>query len=480
MTVVNELIVTTTAGRVRGSLIGGTARFLGVPYAATPFGERRFQPPVPVLPWDGVRDALQFGPTAPKGGYLPPLDQLLAEPEIPGDECLNLNVWTPDPATTGLPVMVWIHGGSFRNGSSAVSVYDGESFARDGIVFVSINYRLGVEGFAVFPDAPSNRGLLDQIAALRWVQDNIAAFGGDPTNVTVAGQSAGAISIGALAASPRASGLFRRAVLQSGPPFASAPAGGAQITTIMAKLLGVPATAVAFATVDRSALLNAQIEAGRSGNPLATGTQFTVVVDGDVVPTQPLAALRAGVARGVDMLLGYTTEEYRLWFVPSGVIDRVNRRIMLAASAKLRIKIRVAAKYRVNRPGAKPGEILGSLIGDRALRVPMSRLAESRPASNTFMYEFSWPTNLHQLGACHALELGFVFDALSNPDSVRMTGPEAPQVLADAMHRAWVAFATTTDPGWPGYGPERAVMRFDLPGPALVHAPRDDELRLWP
>jgi para-nitrobenzyl esterase len=219
-------IVATTAGRIRGCASQGVARFLGIPYAAAPFGPHRFRAPVPPTPWEEIRDAVVFGPTAPKGGYAPPLDELLPDPAVPGSDCLNLNVWAPSPLRTGLPVVVWIHGGSFRNGSSAVSVYDGHSFVRDDVVMVSVNYRLGVEGFAVFPDAPSNRGLLDVIAGLEWVRENIAAFGGDPGKVTVFGESAAAIAIGALLVSPRATGLFRRAIMQSGPPIAVTPGAG--------------------------------------------------------------------------------------------------------------------------------------------------------------------------------------------------------------------------------------------------------------
>lgn len=194
--------VSTVHGAVRGTLEQGVAVFRGIPYAAAPVGALRFRAPAPPEPWEGVRDAVAFGPTAPKRPYSPPLDRLLPDPDVPGDNCLNLNVWTPSPDATGLPVIVWIHGGSLLHGSSAVPLYDGTAFARDGVVLVSVNYRLGIEGFGVLPDAPANRGLLDQIAALTWVRDNIAAFGGDPDLVTVCGESAGAISIGALLAAP--------------------------------------------------------------------------------------------------------------------------------------------------------------------------------------------------------------------------------------------------------------------------------------
>jgi para-nitrobenzyl esterase len=475
-----DITVETTAGAVRGTIHDGVSRFLGVPYAAPPFGPNRFAPPAPVSPWSGARDAVAYGPTAPKGPYSEAIAPLLPEPDLPGDDCLNLNVWTPDPSAKGLPVMVWIHGGSLRNGSNAVSIYSGQSFARDGVVLVSANYRLGVEGFAVFPDAPSNRGLLDVIAALRWVRDNVSAFGGDPDNVTVFGESAGAIVIGSLLVSPHASGLFRRAVMQSGPPHAVAPAGGARITELIAKRLGVAPTAAAFAAVPRQDLLAAQIEATRSGNPLLGGPGFAIVVDGDVVPADPMAALRGGAAQDIDLLVGYNRDEYRLWFVPSGAINKINGLVLRLALRKFKIPFRTARVYRRNRPGARPGEILGCIATDMLMRVPANRIAESRSSANTFVYEFGWETPVGGLGACHALELGFVFDTLDQPDGAALVGPNPPQDLADAMHRAWVDFARTGRPGWPGFDGSRAVMLFDTPTARVMPAPRSDELSLWP
>jgi carboxylesterase type B len=207
--------VTTNHGKLRGSLAGGVHGFKGIPYAAPPFGANRLRPPRPVEPWSGIRDALSFGAEPPQ--LRPPADHPAAgmvwDPAEPGTDCLNLNVWTPDPAATGLPVMVWIPGGMFEVGTGAS--YDGSRFARDGVVCVTINYRVGPEGFLYLSDGHANLGLLDQIAALEWVRDDIAAFGGDPANVTVFGESAGAMSIGTLLAMPRAEGLFRRAVTQS-------------------------------------------------------------------------------------------------------------------------------------------------------------------------------------------------------------------------------------------------------------------------
>lgn len=170
-------VVTIPHGKLQGTVVDGVAVFLGIPYAAPPFGPHRFREPAPPGAWDGIRDATRYGPTVPKSGYPAPYDRLMADPTIPGEECLNLNIWTPDVDGSGLPVMVWFHGGSFLGGSAALDVYNGLAFARDGVVLVTVNYRLGVEGFAALPGTPSNRGLLDQLAALAWVRDNVAAFG---------------------------------------------------------------------------------------------------------------------------------------------------------------------------------------------------------------------------------------------------------------------------------------------------------------
>ncbi|MEG3626887.1 carboxylesterase/lipase family protein [Streptomyces poriticola] len=476
-------VVGTPYGAVHGRYESGVAVFRGVPYAAPPFGALRFRPPVPPEPWHGVRDAGAFGATAPKPPYSEAFAQYLSDPSVPGDDCLNLNVWTPEPGPGArLPVLVWLHGGALTRGSSAVPVYDGRAFARDGVVCVSVNYRLGVEGYGLFPDAPANPGLRDQLAALEWVRASIAAFGGDPDRVTVAGQSAGAISVGALLAAPAAQGLFRRAVLQSGPPEAADRDKVRRMVRRMAGRLKVPATAEAFAAVDPDLLLRTQAEVGKLSSPVLGGPAFGVVVDGDLVPGDPLAAVVEGDAgAGVDLMMGWTRDEYRLWLVPGGLLERVDRLGSLALTAvraRCRCGPEVTRGYRALHPDAGTAEIVGQLVTDHLLRIPLHRLADARPGSS-YVYEFAWPSNRPGLGACHALELGFVFDTGEAPESRMLAGEGAPKELADAMHGAWVRFVSDGDPGWEAWDATHPVRLFDAGAPRTVRGPRDRELALW-
>ncbi|MEU1271450.1 carboxylesterase family protein [Streptomyces sp. NPDC005799] len=476
-------VVGTPYGAVRGRYEHGIAVFRGIPYAAPPFGPHRFRPPLPPEPWDGVRDAGAFGPTPPKPPYSEAFEKYLSDPVVPGDDCLNLNVWTPEPGPGArLPVLVWLHGGALTRGSSAVPVYDGRTFARDGVVLVSVNYRLGVEGYGLFPDTPANPGLRDQLAALRWVHESIAAFGGDPDRITLAGQSAGAISIGALLAAPQAQGLVRRAVLQSGPPEAFERDKVRRMVRRMATRLKIPATAAAFAEVDRDLLLRTQAEVGKLSSPVLGGPSFGIVVDGDLVPCDPLEALvDGGAARGVDLMLGWTSEEYRLWLVPGGLLERVDRlgAVALAgAMARCHCGTEVPRGYRALQPEAGTAETVGQIVTDHLLRIPMHQLADARSEAS-YVYEFAWPSNLPGLGSCHALELGFVFDSGDVPESRKLAGEGAPQELADAMHGAWVRFATDGDPGWQRWDATHPVRIFDAGEPRTTLGPRDVELALW-
>ena len=303
-----EPVAATRYGRVRGQIDDGVASFLGIPYAASPTGELRFAAPEPPKPWTGVREATAYGPTPPKPAYPAPFDTVLPEPDVPGEDWLNLNIWAPQDLTGSHPVIVWIHGGAFANGNCAIPMYNGHTFARDGVVFVAINYRLGVEGFALLPGAPTNRGLLDQIAALEWVRDNIGAFGGDPANVTIAGESAGAMSVITLLTMPRAAGLFKRIIAESGSVQAAAdPADAALVSAELGLALGDAlrendVSAAGIAELDFGTLMAAQVsvrdalaaapDPTRFGPTIvASSMAFIPVIDGDTLPEHPLAAI---------------------------------------------------------------------------------------------------------------------------------------------------------------------------------------------
>ncbi|MFB4311544.1 carboxylesterase/lipase family protein [Actinomadura sp. GTD37] len=486
-----EAVVQTSHGKVRGRTRDGVTAFLGIPYAAPPFGPNRFREPRPPEPWDGVRDAFEYGPTAPKPGYPKPYDALLPDPDVPGEDCLNLNVWTPEPGGSGLPVMVWVHGGAFRNGSGAVPVYSGRGFARDGVVCVTINYRLGVEGFANLPGAPLNRGLRDQIAALEWVRDNIAGFGGDPGNVTVFGESAGAMSVTTLLSLDL--GLFGRAIAQSGAgSIAQDPDDAMLVTKEMAARLGVEPTAEAFAALDPAAILPAQAsvaaevsmvpDPGRWGATTAAGAMsLTPVLDGELLARRPEDAIADGAGRDADLLIGCTSEEFRLFLMPTGLAGQLTDEIVGVVTAGMGVPSGMAAAYRDRHRDLTAGELLATIVTDSLFRIPANRAAAGHAASGgrTWMYEFAWRSPNHGLGACHALELGFVFDNLTaEPEG--LAGPNPPQPLADRMHRAWVGFAATGDPGWGRFDPStRAVRVFDEPADRTVDDPRGDVRRLW-
>lgn len=445
-----DAVVKTAAGELRGSVAEGVYAFLGVPYAGPPFGANRLRAPAPVESWSGVRDATRPGPEPPQvappatGGPRAGASEDRADVAgafaavdraAPSEECLNLNVWTPDPGATGLAVMVWIQGGMFELSSTAA--YDGGHFARDGVVCVVINWRPGAEGFLYLGDGVANVGLLDQVAALQWVRENIAAFGGDPDNVTVFGESAGAMSIGTLLAMPRAEGLFRRAVLQSGAAHQVTPADDARrIAGYLADRLGVPATREGIAAVGVRRLLVAQAELkaelltdpdpDRWGQAVVTSTMpWQPVIDGQILPGAPLERIAAGSGRQVDMVVGTNVDDWRLWLVVSGAIGQITDEILTGPvrgrgyqclAAYGLVPEAALAAYRARYPRASPGELLASVQTDWWMRIPAIRVADAHAragagsAAGTYMYEFAWAAP--GLGAVHAVEVPFVFSTL--------------------------------------------------------------------
>ena len=469
-----DTIVSTRNGRLRGRTSDGVSAFLGVSYAAPPVGRLRLRPPQPVEPWTGVRDATELGPEPPQPQFDPAdASGLLFDPAVPGDDCLNLNIWTPDPGAAGLPVMVWSPGGSFHFSSGGS--YDGSRFARDGVVCVTINWRTGADGFLYLGDGDdgANLGLLDQVAALAWVRENIAAFGGDPDRVTVFGESAGAMSIGVLLSMPRADGLFRRAILQSGAAHhVIAASDAARIGARFAEMLGVPATRDALAEVPIERFLEAQgqvdAEVLTSPDPARWGAEvvastmpFHPVVDGDVVPAEPDRPDRRRCRRRRRRPGGH--ELRRLADVPGPrrLHRPDHRRDAHRSGGAVRLleprRLRAAGRDGAVRlpppptPAAAPATLLADVLTDWWVRVPAVRLADAHaPApAGTFMYEFAWPSPAFdgRLGACHALEIPFVFDTLDLGRGQMLggaLGDAPPQELADDMHAAWVALRRRT------------------------------------
>jgi para-nitrobenzyl esterase len=410
------------------------------------------------------------------------LSSILAPGWARGEDYLTVTVTTPDPSAGGLPVLVFVHGGGFTAGAAQAAMYDGTSFARDGIVLVTVNYRLGVAGWLDVPGAPANRGLLDVIAALRWVAANIAGFGGDPGKVTVAGQSAGAMIVAALLAAPAADCLFERAISQSGNgECAYVPEQAAVVTRAVAGQLGVAATADALGQIEDSQLVDvlaqlppAALAALRDGTfrDTSLGTNpFKPVLDGVTLERQPALSVRSRPGSGADLLIGTNTGEANLYTVPSGAITAMGEAGLRAAAVRrYEDPQQHIDGYRARFPDGSPGELATRLTTDAF--VAGSRLLAdahaARPGTRTFAYEFAWGSDAFDggLGACHCVELPFVFDRthlaeLHGPRGLLGERTSAAD-LAARTHSVWTAFVTNGDPGWKPYSSDlRATLVID-------------------
>ncbi len=493
-------MVETSSGRLAGLRREGHLALLGIPYAAPPVGRLRFAAPAPVGRWTGVREATAYGASCPQ----PP--SLLAgmDPGPQDEDCLHLNVWTPGADHARRPVLVWIHGGGFVTGSGSQAIYDGGALARRGdVVVVSINYRLGALGFLA-PEgnhgATWNPGLLDQVRALEWVRDNIAACGGDPGNVTVFGESAGAMSVATLMAMPAAAGLFHKAVAQSGATGATlAPEQAARTAHELARALGLErADAEKLRAIPAAALLEAQtavITQLQRENFLV----FAPVVDPTTLPLHPLQAIAAGSAREVAMMTGTTRDEWRLFTFAlpqhrklddDRLARRIGHRLHQLGHDAARAEALIAT-YRAARPDAPAWQIFDAIETDRLFRIPALDLLGAHRrggASTNWLYRFDRPSPAASglLGACHAIELPYVFGSLDAPGMDRFAGagPGAVQ-LSEAMMDAWIAFARAGVPqaaGLPAWSAwddaTQPSMRLDEE-PALIGDPDPAERRAW-
>lgn len=458
----------TRTGAVRGRRTArdpGVVVLRGIPYAAPPFGAGRFRAPRPAAAWGGVRDCAAFGPVAPQSAQLPG-----APSWSPGDEdVLSLNIWTPGGVGDALPVLVWIHGGAYVFGSSAQPDFDGTALAGHGLVVVTLNYRLGFEGFGHVPPlgdgehCPDNRGLLDQIAALEWVRDNITAFGGAVDNVTLAGQSSGATSVACLMAMDRARGLFRRAIAHSAVNSCASPQSAARTTLEVAAAAGVPATYDGLLSVSPGGLVDASDAVADSyRRDPASGARhydpaiYGPVAGGDTLPLDPLSAPASGDSAGVDLLVCHTTEEYWLLDAVGSSAKVTTEEQLTAFAADFQLPVSLLDSYRTLMPGAPVLDVFLAVYGDMMFGEYSSRLAEShaRAGGRAFLSRFARQRGGRgePVRAWHCADIPFAFGNLDE-ESVHFLvgGPPAPadHDLSKRMTRAWADFAATGDPGWP-------------------------------
>jgi para-nitrobenzyl esterase len=505
-------IATTRAGRVEGQTERGATVFRGIPFARPPVNGLRFRAPEPPELWSGVRPARSFGPSSPQlPGLVPMVSRLIGSGTSgQSEDCLYLNVWTPALDGRRRPVLVWIHGGAFVMGSGSTPLYSGRRLARRGdCVVVTLNYRLGALGFLslrdLIPgagDAPSNLGIRDQIAALAWVRDNIDAFGGDPENVTLFGESAGAMSVATLLGTPSARGLFHRAVMQSGAAHnISTRDQAATVAEQLMKQLGIDALDTgALERLPVDEIVRAQRDVTlRLGIQLGT-LPWQPSAGDDLLPEAPLAAIESGLSSQVPVLIGTNRDEWKLFMLgdrkgrrldEEGLRSRLERTIPGSDSSGVPWAERAVEAYAGLRRGqATPSEKWIAIQTDRIFRYPAMRLAELHAAHTpaTYAYLFTWtpPVGRDRVGAAHGIEIPFVFGTLREPllRPVFTLAPGAME-LSRRMLDAWVHFARDGAPGhddlpsWPRYDSfGRATMRLGR-NPRVEEAPLDEQRRFW-
>lgn len=476
-----DVEVRTASGVVRGTSTEGGARvWRGIPYAASPVGELRFRPPQPTEPWDGVRECTRFGNAAVQ--EVTRFSNLRAEP---AEDCLHLNVWSPAADEQRRPVMVWLHGGAFVTGAGSEDIYDGSAHATDGdVVLVTVNYRLGAFGFLHLAEqggpeftSSGNCGLLDQIAALRWVRDNISAFGGDPDNVTVFGESAGAISVGDLLVMPEARGLFHRAIIESTAVLARPADRAREATRQLLDAVGIGDGPDAVRQLRE--LPAEQLQRAAAAVPPMT---FAPVVDGAAIPDDPHALMRRGAFADVPVLCGANRDEYTLF---SGMYLDTSGWTATDVRSWLREKFgplwpQVDAHFADHDWDL---DLLNRLMTYGSFVHPtLDATAALSERTDVWSYLFIYEHPL--LKATHGLDLPFVWRRVGETGiPFEVSGPEA-VALSERMFAAWIAFARTGDPNipglpeWPRYDTDRRAVMVLGPAPEVQHDPHTDRA-LW-
>lgn len=491
-------VAETEAGRVAGlHEPQGTLAFLGVPYAAPVTARNRFQRPEPVKPWAGLRAADRLGPICPQLPTYGPVGRAAASTLAAGEEFLTVNIRTPGLQGRA-PVLVWIHGGGYAVGSANEPVLQSGAFAASGVVEVTVNYRLGAMGFLSLPGCPENRGLLDQIAALDWVQRNIAAFGGDPARVTFAGRSAGGFSVAAVMAMPAARGLFARAMPQSGASTGlNLPEDADRLTRRMAVALDLPADRLQAAPLDR--LISAQRDlcnesydrhdVARDGRAAMLGVPFVPVIDGVSLPDHPEALAERGATAPVPMMIGCTTAEYLThsgvlpaWLDMEGAARLLDQRVRpMGLTGK-----EIVARYRAALPGHGPAGIWRAVGGDLVFQNPAIRLARAHGRHRP-VWKYLWGgIGPDETGAAHGAELGHVWFRPGMDQSARPPRQQSADAgLARRSHALWLSFVRGEAPAADGcpaprHDPDGAgVIHVDAGGARVSRDPFDARLDLW-
>lgn len=482
-----HIVVETTGGKIRGMVDGGVRIFKGIPYGGPVDGPRRLTPPARPEPWAGVCDALEYGRRAMQddNAFALPSELLkllvMREPLPMSENCLVLNVWTPAVGDRGKrPVMFWCHGGAFIAGSGSSPWYDGTALSRKGdVVVVTINHRLGAFGYLHLEDlagaqlgSSGNAGMLDIVAALEWVRDNIAAFGGDPGNVTIFGESGGGAKVSVLMAMPAAHGLFHKAIIQSGPAVEMASRADATATAeqVLAELGLGAAQAGELRGIAAERLLQAQAAVLKRVSSLSFANRrrvgFNPVVDGKHLPDGPFEPAAPQISAGIPLMIGTNKDEMTLFFGLAPWLEGLDE-----AAARERVRMMVGEPgedifeaYRRARPADAPRDLVLAVATDQSMRIPSLIMADRKVAQHAapvYVYLFEWETPVlgGRLKSPHALEIPFVFDTVQTS---ALTGDSPARfALAERMSRAWIAFARTGNPNcgelpnWPAYSVER-------------------------